>query len=236
MRRLLALLCIFVAFIAVPGKAEDGDRVIATVLGKAVLLKNVTPASAAAKQNELSPEDYAKWLRSYRANLMLYAICGPVMRDYVVREKLKPTDEEISQTIKGIMTEHVHPLPTDEEEGRKLGMRLFWLHGTSREWRTAKALHEKYGGRVGISSFGACTAIDGLNAVLQDYETRGDLVFHDPDLEEAFWEKVRGAPFTDVVLRPERVPQHFETPPWERWRQELMREAKESSPPHDEEQ
>ena len=232
------LLCVFVSLsapcITVVNAEQDDDRVVATVLGKRVLLKNVTPASAAAKRKEMKPGEYSKWLRGYRANLMLYQICGPVMKDYAERKKLKPTDEEISRKISSITKEHVRIETNNKEELQKLGMRVFWLNGTSRDWRNAKALHEKYGGRVGISSFGACTAIDGLNAVLKEYLQRGDFVFHDPDLDEAFWEKVGRVPFTDVVLRPERVKQHFETSPWERWRQQMIRETNENSLPKDE--
>lgn len=209
---------------------ENPDRCVATVLGKDVLQKSVTPDSAEVKRRELTPAEYAKWLLEYRANLLRSRVVLPILQDHEKGTTLSPTDEELNELIAKIAKEHAGDLGDGtEEERRRFALRVFWLKGVSKEWRTARALHAKYGGRVGISSFGACTAIDAQLKVLKDYAARGELTIHDRDLEAAFWKLMSGAPNTDVVLRPERVVQHFEMPPWERFRQQLVREAVERS-------
>lgn len=188
-----------------------------TLLEKPIYLDQITPSEAVAKQKELSKPDYERWLRACRANSLLMNVSGRVLKDYTVREKLSPSDEEIIALVKKASEKSPDYEATDKEAQRRLAIQRVWLWGASCDWRTAKALHAKYGGRVGISSFGACISFEGRNAVLKEYAKRGDLKFHDPDLERAFWEKTQDLRFSDVILQPDRVAQHFAVAPWERW-------------------
>lgn len=204
-------------------KPDDPNRRVATVLGEDILLKSVTPATV--------PKSPADLLR-YRADLLRFRITSPILKDYERGKTIEPTDEELDEMITKIVEEHAgHIRDATEEEQRKFALRVFWMKGVSKDWRRARALHAEHGGRVGISSFGACTAIDAQVVVLKEYAAAGKLTFHDRDLERAFWEHMRGAPNTDVVLRPERVKQHFAKPPWERFRDQLIVEAHEAKQP-----
>ncbi len=221
--RVFTILCSVPLLLALIGvlNAEDqpaAKRELAvTLLEKPIYLDQITPSEAATKEKELSKPDYERWLRACRANFLLMNVSGRVMKDYTVREKLSPSDEEIIALVKKASERSPDYEATDKEAQRRLAIQRVWLWGASCDWRTAKALHAKYGGRVGISSFGACTAFEGRNAVLKEYAKRGDLKFHDADLERAFWEKTRDEKFSDVILQPDRVAQHFAIPPWERW-------------------
>ena len=190
-------------------------ELVATVLGKPIY--QFTPADAAMKHKELSGPDYERWLREYRAQHFLSHITGRVLNEYAIREKLSPSDAEIEALIAATVRKYPGNFGTDEKSLKDLGWRIFCLRASSNEWRTAKALHKKYGGRVGISSFGGHMSFEGRNAVLKEYSAAGDIKFHDAELERAFWEKMRDERFSDVTLRPERVAHHFALPPWERW-------------------
>jgi len=205
--------------------SPEEKRPVVTVHGTVVRAYQVTPESAPEKKKTLSPEEYRTWLRDYRANWLLYHVCGPVKRKFLAKEKVHPTDEEITEKVRAIMKKHEPYLKSLKKE--EIGMRMMWLSGSSREWRTAKAMHEKFGGRVGISSFGACTAIDALAHLVQEGIDAGEITFHDAELQRAFMERVKKNLFTDVVLRPKRVTEHFEVAPWERWEYLWAKEAAE---------
>ena len=190
-------------------------ELVATVLGKPIY--QFTPADAAMKRKELSGPDYERWLREYRAQHFLSHITGRVLQEYAIREKLSPSDAEIEALIAATVRKYRGNFGTDEKSLKDLGWRIFCLRASSNEWRTAKALHDKYGGRVGISSFGGHMSFEGRNAVLKEYSAAGDIKFHDAELERAFWEKTRDERFSDVTLPLERVAQHFAVSPWERW-------------------
>jgi hypothetical protein len=190
-------------------------KLVATVLGKPYY--QFTPANSEMKRKELSQPDFERWLREYRAQHFLSHITGRVLNEYAIREKLSPSDAEIEALITAAVQKYPGNFGTDEKSLKNLGLRIFWLRASSSEWRTAKALHEKYGGRVGISSFGGHMSFEGRNAVLKEYSAAGDIKFHDAELERAFWEKTRDERFSDVTLRPETVAQHFAVSPWERW-------------------
>jgi hypothetical protein len=196
-------------------------ELVATVLGKPIY--QFTPADAAKKRKELSGLDYERWLREDRAQHFLSHITGRVLNEYSIREKLSPSDDEIDALITAAARKYAGNFKADKESQQELGVRIFWLRGSSHEWRTAKALHEKYGGRVGISSFGGHMSFEGRNAVLKEYSAAGDIKFHDAELERAFWEKTLDERFSDVTLSPEHVAQHFAVSPWERWIAEQAR-------------
>lgn len=199
----------------------ENRELVATLLGTPIY--QFTPTDAASKRKELSRQDYERWLREYRAQHFLSHITGRVLNDYAICEKLSPNDDEIEAMIAATVRKYRGNFRADEESLKDLGLRIFWLRASSSEWRTAKALHEKCGGRVGISSFGGHMSFEGRNAVLKDYAAAGDIKFHDAELERAFWEKTLDERFSDVTLSPESVAQHFAVSPWERWIAEQAR-------------
>ena len=86
------------------------------------------------------------------------------------------------------------------------------------EWVTAKALHEKYGGRLAISSFGGFVAVDGRNALLKEYAAAEKIQFHDPEVEKQFWIAVEDPIVLDVTITdPKRIASRFAKPPWQGW-------------------
>jgi hypothetical protein len=194
------------------------SELVATVLGKPIRLKDITPSEAPEKQKQLSESDYKQWLRTYRARWLLSRISGEVLEDYAVRENLNPSNEEIKARIAEVASKPGGNVEAD----KKLALRIAWVEASAREWRTAKALYDKYGGRVAISSFGGCTSFEGRNVVLKAYAAAGNIKFHDADIELAFWEKAKDERVLDVTLPKERVGEYFVVTPWERFRVEQL--------------
>lgn len=202
--------------------APANDRVlVATLFDKPIYLDQLTPSEAAEKQRQLPERKYQQWLLTSRSQSLFSKVCAQALHEYAVREKLKPSDDEIDTLISAAVKKHVAETQADAEAQRKLAMQAFWVRASSRDWRTAKALYEKYGGKVAISSFGACQSFEGRNAVLKDYTAAGHIQFHDAYIERAFWEKSKDERIQDVTLQPDRVAQHFALPPWERWIERL---------------
>ena len=123
--------------------SAERRELVATVLGTPIY--QFTPADAAMKRKELSGLDYERWLREYRAQHFLSHITGRVLSDYAIREKLSPSDDEIEAVIAATVRKYPGNFRTDEKSLKDLGWRIFCLRASSSEWRTAKALHQKYG-------------------------------------------------------------------------------------------
>jgi hypothetical protein len=113
----------------------------------------------------------------------------------------------------------------DEEAKKQFTNRMFWLKAASSEWRTAKALHQKYGGRVAVSAFGGSTSVEGRNAVLRDFAKAGDIKFHHQELKQAFWKKVDDERVLDATIPADKAKEFFAVPPWERAFKTLTDEA-----------
>jgi len=194
-------------------------RVVVRVFGTPIHLNEITPDPAPERKGDGRPEPRPPSLIAQRAGLLLGKIQVRVLTEYAVRAKLRPSDAEIDALIGDAVRKH--SAGRTEEEQRKLSLQAFWIMGASRDWRTAKGLHEKYGGRVAVSSFGACEAPDGRNALFRESVANGELEFLDRELEIAFWEAAKSQRVLDVTLQPENVPRHFAVSPWERWIREL---------------
>ena len=60
-----------------------------------------------------------------------------------------------------------------------------------KEWKFARALHEKYGGRVYIDKYLVPGVPDAGRAYLAEREAAGDFTIHDAQLRERFWKLVQ---------------------------------------------
>lgn len=198
----------------------------ATILGEPISLAQITPVEADKKRQELSLADYQKWLVEYRATALLQTIVLRVLKDYEVREKISPSDQELETLHRDFMEKYLAKYPQlDDEAKKKIGLQIFWSLGSAKDWRTAKALHSKYGGRVATSAFGAYTSIEGRNAIVKEYHTRGEIKFHRAELEQRFWEKLKNDRVLDVIIPADRVKERFATPPWETRFNQLLEQA-----------
>jgi hypothetical protein len=208
----------------------DQRELVATVLGEKIYSDQITPAEARAKREELSDADYQKWLLEYRISWLLSRVEGRVLKEYTIREKLSPSDQELDALFLDFSQTYLANHELDDESKQKLALRMLWLKASSCEWRTAKALYERYGGQVAVSSFGACTSIEGRNAVLKAYAEAGELTFHQHDMEQAFWEKTKDTRVLDARVSPERIKGFFAVSPWERGFKALAQEGAATKP------
>ncbi|QDU41130.1 hypothetical protein Mal4_54950 [Maioricimonas rarisocia] len=190
----------------------------ATVLGKKVWLRKISPSEVAQNRARLSAEDFARWQAESRWRPLVSRVSHLVMSDWADQNKVKPTREEIQKLFAAEARQHLQEYATTPEGTRKVALAIGWSTGTAMEWVRAKALHEKYGGPIALSSFGSCIAIDGRNALLKEYAAAGKIEFHDAELEKLFWEGTTSPAVLDVTVSdPMRVSKHFARPPWEGW-------------------
>jgi len=139
------------------------------------------------------------------------------LRRYIEREKLRVSDEEhaaitasVERQLTAAPTESAGNALTPEQDR---GIRVAWARASLMDWKVCKSLHEKYGGRVGIGSLGAWTAFDGQNALLREHVQAGDIVFHNRELEEAFWNHTRIRNFADAYPEGDNLKRLLSKPP-----------------------
>ncbi|GEM_PF-6011667 len=75
--------------------------------------------------------------------------------------------------------------------------------------KLGKALYEKYGGRVSISSFGFVVAIDSETKYCKEREAAGDFKIYDPEIEKVFWKTLQSE-WGDATLSEEEAREMFE--------------------------
>jgi len=199
-----------------PAKTNDSTYLAATVLGKKVNLRAITPAEVARNRETLSKENFARWQAESRWRPLVSRVSHLVMSDWA-KNNVRPTPEEIQEHFASEARQHLQAY--DTEEGRmQVALATGFTIMSAEEWTTAKALYEKHGGRVALSSFGAWVAIDGRNALLKEYPAAGKIQFHDPEIEKEFWLGVDNPSVLDVTVSdPKRIARRFATPPWEGW-------------------
>ena len=224
MHRLLAVLFIVPAGFASAERAHARDQpakdsvdVAVTVLDEKIYLRPTDPSLVAQHRAKLSARAFAKWQSQSRWRPLVSKVSYHVMSDWA-NKNVRPTREEIGELFRKEAKQHLQAYATPDE-GKRVSQAVGMATGMAFfEWATAKALYEKYGGCIALSSFGGCISIEGRNALLKEYATAGKIRFHDPEIETLFWEGVANPAVLDVTISdPKRVARHFEQPPWIGW-------------------
>ena len=197
--------------------AKDPRYVAATVLDKTVYLRSIKPEELARNREKLSAKDFAKWQSESRWRPLDSKVTYHVMSDWAIQNNVRPTREEIQERFVSEAKQHLKAYATPEGE-KRVALAVALATVSAVEWATAKALYEKYGGKIALSSFGGWVAIDGRNALLKEYAASGKIRFHDPEIENEFWVGVENPAVLDVTVSDlERISRHFARPPWEGW-------------------
>jgi len=203
--------------------SSDGDSggnktLIATVFGESLYLEQFTPAEAEVKRKEHSPADFDKWLIEYRAARLYDFVWAAVRTRYIEHEKIGVSDDEFAALEKSVERRLVSerglpdesPFPTLERKG----ISVAWARASLIDWKVCKSLYEKYGGRVGIGSLGAWTALDGQRRLLCDHFRSHDFQFDDFEIQQEFWRYSSRKNFADAYPEGERLTQLLATPPY----------------------
>lgn len=194
--------------------------IAATLLGKEIdLNKLVDSAQVEEQRKKLAPSEFEKWLREHQAQRLFDTVKFQVRQDWIAREKPSPTDQELDQLFQTGYEEHPEKfVTTNEEERKKVALHLFMRRTVSMEYRDARAMWQRYGGRVGISAFGAYESFEGRNVILKEYIDRGDLKFASDEWRQGFLKRMEDTRVQDVLLSAERTREMFDGPtPWETW-------------------
>lgn len=207
------------------GRADAQDQiarepvyVAATVLDKKLYLRPPSQSVVAENCAKLSAKQFAKWKSESRWRPLVSKVSHRVMSDWAKRNNVRPTREELEKHFKKEAKQYLQAYATTPEGEKRVATAVMWASYSAAAWVRAKALHDRYGGRVAISSFGAWVAIDGRNALLKEYATTGKIHFHDPDIEKDFWVGVDSPAVLDVTISNQtRISRNFATPPWKGW-------------------
>jgi hypothetical protein len=209
---------------------DNGDKqtLIATAFDEPLYLEQLTPAEAEVKRKELSHTEFEIWLRSVQGARTYDNIWAAVSRRYVEREKLDVKQDEIDAIVKSVeqrmKSEPEQPAGTTPTPAEWKGISVAWARASLLDWKVCKSLYEKYGGRVGMGSLGAWTALDGQYALLREHLKAGDIKFHHAEMENAFWKYAQRVHFADTYPKGDRLKYLLSTPPFS-WSDESLATA-----------
>jgi len=190
---------------------------LATVFGKSIFSDSVVVSTEVNRQRtRLGEEEFDQWLQSHRGQRLFLAINAALLQQYAKVNGLVPTDNEIDawmqqaqEAARGNDNASKDPGPNEEKF-----LRLF-AYACILDWKTSKALYEKYGGRVGIGSLGACMAFDARTNFFREQHRVGRFRIHDPALRTLFWNAAADEAYADTVFEGDRAKEFFERRP--RW-------------------
>lgn len=198
-----------------PAVAKTAGKVdvIATVLDKPILRKQLVAAATEFNRQRMSAEEFSKWQKYSRRKLLVMAVGGPLRRAYAEREEIEPTEAELDRLMALYANAGKQPQQAETAEQRA-GMakaRKLFAEAVLLELKVAHAQWKEHGGAVGAGSLGSCVAFEGEFAQLKEDVKAKRLVFHDAEIEKMFWlaiadERQRA----DVVIKDrERVAKFF---------------------------
>ncbi len=213
---LLALVAAWVAFAPDAARADP----VAIVAGAAIDGADIAPAgTVAARAARLRDRVLEKVLRHYVAERNLAATPGEVaeLRDY--HQEFDRRDRaQRTRKLEELNARLAQDALPDAERGRLEEFRAVLLRlaaqdaASDREppgdtsaaaaayvewWKVNKALHEQYGGAVGLTRDGP-VAQGAYAALVADYERRGLVRFLDPELRAALMTVLAEPPGTPV--------------------------------------
>lgn len=201
-----------------PDDAGKKKTLVATVFGESLYLEQMIPADSETKRKELPQDEFDNWLRGYQAARTYDNVWSAVSKKYVEREKIGVSEAELAGIQKSaernLKSASGWPdkslIPTLEQKGGSVA----FSRASLIDWKICKALHEKYGGRVGMGSLGAWIALDGQFALLKEHQKAGDITFHHAETESAFWKYAQREHFADTYPKGERLKKLLASPPY----------------------
>lgn len=205
-----------------PERSREQEQLtkVVTVLGRTTHLERLRSPALEEEREKFTAAEWEQRRRQYYGRRVYESVWRGVLSDYVEREKLEITEPEMAGIIAAVDRRLATPSETilqiKMEPEKRRALMIAMARGSHMDWKVCKALHEKYGGRVGIGSLGAWTAFDGQNALIREYIEAGDIAFHLPEMEEAFWEHTKISNFADAYPKGERLERLLARPPYER--------------------
>ena len=200
------------------GDSGESKTLVATVFGEPLYLDQLTPADADKQRQGLPPREFAAWLRGSQAARLYDQVWAAVSIKYGEREKLEITEKEAAEIAKSVgqrsTLEEKPPAGTTLTPEAMKGGSVAFARASHLDWKLCKSLYEKYGGRVGMGSLGAWTALDGQHALIKEYHKSGEIKFHHAELEEAFWQYSQRKHFSDTYPEGERLKWFLTNPPY----------------------
>lgn len=210
-----------VQVLATSAFAQDRQNIqslVATVFGEPLYFEAITPAEAEVKRKELPLAAFEKWLIDSQSARLYDFVWAAVRTRYIEREKIGISDEDFTALEKFVARQMISarglpdesPFPSSEYKGIAVAL----ARASLIDWKVCKSLYEQHGGRVGIGSLGAWTALDGQHRLLCDHFKRHDFQFHNEEIELAFWRYSTRTNFADAYPAGEELNRLLATPPY----------------------
>ncbi len=164
------------------------EQKVAEVLGKPVLLKDISPRQPLAQDA----------LDSFRAQMLLSRIWSAFREDYAQKNGLTATAEDVDAYLKVMDTPELRAIlakaskdagvPDMSQSPELMAMRRQMATSAVISWKVNAALFKKYGGAVIFQQADPLEPIDAYRDYFREAERRGYLVFFDPSLKKGFWD------------------------------------------------
>lgn len=141
-------------------------------------------------RKQLSPQDFERWRSTHRAQRLVRQIVGRAKRHYAKEHNIEPPADQIDNLTQQMMRTMDSTNITQEGKDQQQALTHLFAKGMVADRVIAERLFQKHGGRVAFGSLGSVVAIDGEYALLKQLEQEGDLVFHDVQLADQFWQQL----------------------------------------------
>lgn len=219
---------------------DSSTQVVAVVLSHSITAADINPSTVdcASRQATLTAVEYDKWLRDFRTRNLIDTIEMRLFKAYAEEHKLTPSKDDVTAVTDMTRTSREEgnrialqqvrestnftdkqksdilvaytTMPSDSADGshHKFATTLI------ENWKVQRALHQTYGGRLRLSSFGTHVAVDATVRFLRAEAGRGAFQIHNVGDRNAFWEYVANVHGGDGVVTDEEATRILDSPPW----------------------
>lgn len=191
------IVCIAISskILAGPKGKPNTDKVVAIVLGKKILAKDITPTEAEKKRqeerNKKWPSDQIHLDRLDRSYRIMRFIFPPIIKDYVRTSKIQVTEAELDEFTKAMQkTIASSPMASDprmKDAFKRNPQTDMIAKDTIQTWKVGRSLYRKYGGIVIFQQANPVEPVGAYLKFLEQRERDGAIKFLDPKVAEDFW-------------------------------------------------
>lgn len=197
-----------------------------SVFGQKIYLDELEPQPQDKNRKFLGKKDLEAYIRKHRGGGAYRRIWQQVLMKYIDDNNLHVVGDELQAIVKHVEDRlagdpALAQMPVDraQDPASSRRMRRNLLTSQSRwntlSWKVCRRLHKKYGGRVGISSFGPITAWDGQNKLIEQHIRAGEIIFHRPEVERDFRSYTKIEHFSDAYPKGDQLTELLAKPPYE---------------------
>lgn len=194
--------------------SADAPVVVARILDHEIYASDlIIEGEEEHLRKTMEPEDFERWQRTHRVSSLWSKVSTRALQRWADENGVVVPEQQVEELAQRMLDvrsqrgEQADERVAPDEKDK--AMTTIFARAIVTDRTIARALYEKYGGRVAFGSLGGCTSVEGTEAVLQQLRENGQLIIFDELLSKQFWQWA-SEPHGDVVREGKEAAEQFD--------------------------